>query len=208
MNGVTASAGLNVTALLAAIERASFIVLHAAIYTNFANSEVGERLRQQLINGRLQRLEIIELEPNSAWQQEFAAILRPQMPTDSVKQLFADSSIWSAQLQAEFPSQVSRITTQALPLQPLLLVGDYVFVGQYAHSNLTSAAGLWLQLDSPKLGLKAHTLQHWYQYGVPADLGDYGPLAISRYVEECRQAATFNDGSQCSLASKVKEGNK
>ncbi|MDR8523147.1 hypothetical protein [Shewanella fidelis] len=208
MNGVTTSAGLNVTALLAAIKEASFIVLHAAIYSNFANSEVGETIRQQLINGRLQQLDIIELKPHPAWQQEFAAILRPQMPTDSVEQLFVESSIWGAQLQAEFALQVNRSTTQALPLQPILLVGDSVFVGQYAHSTLTSAAGLWLQLHSPSLGLKPHMLQHWYRNGSPTELSGNYALAISRYVEECRQAAAFYAHSQDSVTRQLEEGNK
>ena len=207
INGITPSPGLNQSALLAAIKCADSIVLHAAIYTNFAHSEVGKLIRTKLIDGSLRRLDIIELQPNKYWQQEFLAILRPSTAKNEVISMLADSKDWSARLSTEFPLQVSQILTQALPLQPVLLIGDNLFVGHYAHSGLPSAQGLWLQLECTLLGLQPGDLQNWYQQGTPTEVASRWQQAISRYAEECRQAASLYLQAP-SISEITKEENK
>jgi len=61
--GVQLHFGLNTSALLNAIERADAIVLHAAIYSNFADNAVGQLLLQRLQNASLKQLTLIKLEP-------------------------------------------------------------------------------------------------------------------------------------------------
>lgn len=75
--GVQLHFGLNTSALLNAIERADEIVLHAAIYSNFADNAVGQLLLQRLQNASLKQLTLIKLEPTRLWRDEFATILRP-----------------------------------------------------------------------------------------------------------------------------------
>ncbi|GIU38602.1 hypothetical protein TUM4433_40450 [Shewanella schlegeliana] len=183
------------------------MVLHAAIYTNFAHSEVGSLIRRKLLDGSLHRLDIIELQPDLYWRDEFAAILRPNMTKDEVIPMFAESKRWSGALSFEFPQQVNRVLTQALPLQPILLIGDCLFVGQYAHSRLVSAQGLWFQIECSLMGLQPGELQSWYQQGLPAEVSGDWRLAISRYVDECRQVAAFNPHVTPSMTHLTKEEN-
>ena len=191
INAIRPTAGLDQQSLLIAIENAVSVVLHAAVYNNFAHSEVGDLIRKKLQDGSLEQLDIIELQPDKHWQNEFSVILRPKMQKTQVMQMFIESSLWSKELKASFPQQVNRVLTQALPLQPIMLIGDVLFVGQYAHSSLVSAQGIWLQIACDLLGLKSGELQSWYHDGLPLKLCNSWPLAISRYVDECRQAALF-----------------
>lgn len=185
-SGVQLHVGLNTTALLTAINHADEIVLHAAIYSNFANNAVGQGLLQQLQNASLKRLTLIKLEPNTPWCDEFATILRPEMSAQEVEQLYELSHIWCAKLKKQFPQSVSVVSTRTLPLQPILLIGDKLFVGHYAHSHSTSAQGLWLEFDTISLGLSPGTLTHWFYSGIPSELHLPVEIALSRYVEECR----------------------
>ncbi|ABZ75978.1 conserved hypothetical protein [Shewanella halifaxensis HAW-EB4] len=195
INAIRPSAGLDKKSLLTAMESATSMVLHAAIYTNFAHSEVGNLIRRKLLDGSLHRLDIIELQPDLYWRDEFVAILRPNMTKDEVILMFAESKRWSEALSFDFPKQVNQVLTQALPLQPIMLIGDCLFVGQYAHSRLVSAQGLWLQIECSLMGLQPGELQSWYQQGLPAEVSGDWQQVISRYVDECRQAAQFSSAT-------------
>ncbi|MGL4712154.1 MAG: hypothetical protein ACRCWP_06215 [Shewanella sp.] len=186
--GVNIHSGLNISALLNAISQAEHIVLHAAIYSNFATNAVGELLSQRLADDQLKTLTLIQLEPSDHWRVEFAAVLRPSMPISAVETLYSVSSDWCRQLKQRFPNAVNLLSTQALAFQPILLLDDQLFVGHYAHSQHTSAQGVWLEFDTLALGLRAGTLTHWLQNGVPQQGLSSWECAIGRYVEECHQA--------------------
>lgn len=186
--GVQLHFGLNTNALLNAIERADEIVLHAAIYSNFADNAVGQLLLQRLQNASLKQLTLIKLEPTRPWRDEFATILRPEMPQQDIEQLYDISRHWCAELKTLFPEAVNLVSTLALPLQPILLIGDKLFIGHYAHSNCTSAQGLWLEFDILGLGIAPNTLIDWFDTGVPSEQNSAVAIALGRYVEECRRA--------------------
>lgn len=186
--GVQLHFGLNTSALLNAIERADVIVLHAAIYSNFADNAVGQLLLQRLQNASLRQLTLIKLEPTGSWRDEFATILRPEMPLREVERLYENSRHWCAELKTQFPEVVNLVSTQALPLQPILLIGDRLFVGHYAHSHTTSAQGLWLEFDTIALGLAPNSLIDWFYSGVTAEQDSPVAITLGRYVEECRRA--------------------
>ncbi|WP_330148992.1 hypothetical protein [Shewanella xiamenensis] len=186
--GVQLHFGLNTSALLNAIERADEIVLHAAIYSNFADNAVGQLLLQRLQYASLKQLTLIKLEPTRLWRDEFATILRPEMPLQEVEQLYDISRHWCAELKTQFPETVNLVSTQALPLQPILLIGDRLFVGHYAHSHTTSAQGLWLEFDILALGLAPNSLIDWFDTGVPSEQNSAVEVALGRYVDECRRA--------------------
>lgn len=186
--GVQLHFGLNTSALLNAIERADVIVLHAAIYSNFADNAVGQLLLQRLQNARLRQLTLIKLEPTRLWRDEFATILRPEMPQQDVEQLYDISRHWCAELKTQFPEAINLVSTQALPLQPILLIGDRLFVGHYAHSHTTSAQGLWIEFDTIALGLAPNSLIDWFYSGVTAEQDSPEAITLGRYVEECRRA--------------------
>ncbi|MBR9728395.1 hypothetical protein G3R48_10465 [Shewanella intestini] len=188
MQGITVSAGLNISALLNAVQQANTMVWHAAIYNNFANGDMNTLLQRQLRSRQLQQLTIISQHCAQHWQDEFAAIVRPTLTSQDVSTLQRTSLNWCQQLSNSYPQQVHHCVSQHLPLQPILLIGDQLFIGQYAHSHSTSAQGLWLQIDSCALGLAGGELHQWYLDGTPANLCDW-PQAIGRYVEECRQVS-------------------
>ncbi|MFB2648407.1 hypothetical protein ACE011_06190 [Shewanella mangrovisoli] len=180
--------GLNTSALLNAIEHADVIVLHAAIYSNFADNAVGQLLLQRLQNASLRQLTLIKLEPTRLWRDEFATILRPEMPQPEVERLYENSRHWCAELKTQFPEVVNLVSTQALPLQPILLIGDKLFVGHYAHSHTTSAQGLWIEFDAIALGLAPNSLIDWFYSGVNTTEDSPVAITLGRYVEECRRA--------------------
>ncbi|MFB2686452.1 hypothetical protein K0H59_03570 [Shewanella sp. FJAT-51649] len=186
--GVQLHFGLNTSALLNAIERADVIVLHAAIYSNFANNAVGQLLSQRLQNASFKQLTLIKLEPTGSWRDEFATILRPEMPQREVERLYENSRHWCAELKRQFPETINLVSTQALPLQPILLIGDRLFVGHYAHSHTTSAQGLWIEFDVIALGLAPNSLIDWFYSGVTAEQDSPVAITLGRYVEECRRA--------------------
>ncbi|MFB2734253.1 hypothetical protein [Shewanella mangrovisoli] len=186
--GVKLHFGLNTSALLNAIEHADVIVLHAAIYNNFANNAVGQLLLQRLQSESFKQLTLIKLEPTGPWRDEFATILRPKMPRQEIEQLYEISRHWCAELKTQFPEVVNLVSTQALPLQPILLIGDRLFVGHYAHSHTTSAQGLWIEFDAIALGLAPNSLIAWFYSGVTAEQDSPVAITLGRYVEECRRA--------------------
>ncbi len=186
--GVQIHAGLNLKELLAAISLADSIVLHAAIYSNFATNAVGALIQKKLNDGALTQLTLIELIPQSTtWHNEFCRVLRPDMSKKKVEALYQASYKWTEALQVGFPNIVHRIQTQALPFQPILLIGDQLFVGHYAHDLLTSAEGMWVEFDSVKMGLTPGTLVHWFNDGMPEQALSPTQMALGRYIEECRQ---------------------
>lgn len=194
-HGIQVHAGLTLPALVDAIANAQQIVLHAAIYSNFAHNEIGEQLFCKLQDNSVHKLTIISLAPPSAWHREFAAVLRPSMPQAEVEALYERSHNWCLQLKQRFPDRVQLISTQALAFQPILLIGDRLFAGHYAHSTLTSAEGIWLEFNAVQLGFEANSLHLWLQAGTPATASAATPekhhpwmAALGRYVEECRQA--------------------
>ncbi|MFG0455668.1 hypothetical protein [Shewanella mangrovisoli] len=186
--GVKLHFGLNTHALLEAIAQANDIVLHAAIYSNFANNAVGQLLLQHLQSESFKQLTLIKLEPTGSWRDEFATILRPKMPQREVERLYENSRHWCAELKRQFPETVNLVSTQALPLQPILLIGDKLFVGHYAHSHTTSAQGLWIEFDAIALGLAPNSLIDWFYSGVNTTEDSPVAITLGRYVEECRRA--------------------
>ncbi|MFB2651236.1 hypothetical protein [Shewanella seohaensis] len=186
--GVKLHFGLNTHALLEAITQANNIVLHAAIYSNFADTAVGQLLLQRLQSVSFKQLTLIKLEPIGCWRDEFATILRPEMPLWEVERLYENSRHWCAKLKTQFPEVVNLVSTQALPLQPILLIGDRLFVGHYAHSHTTSAQGLWIEFDVIALGLAPNSLIDWFYSGVTTEQDSPVAITLSRYVEECRRA--------------------
>lgn len=186
--GVQLYFGLNTHALLEAIAQANDIVLHAAIYSNFADNAVGQLLLQRLQSESLKQLTLIKLEPTGSWRDEFATILRPEMPLREVERLYESSRHWCAELKRQFPETVNLVSTQALPLQPILLIGDRLFVGHYAHSHTTSAQGLWIEFDVIALDLAPNSLIDWFYSGVTAEQDSPVAITLGRYVEECRRA--------------------
>ncbi|MCL2912889.1 hypothetical protein L2725_03700 [Shewanella corallii] len=189
--GVKLTPGLDTERLLTLLQSAEDIVMHAALYSNFASGAVDELLRDRLLGGDLKHLTLIKLEAQSQWRDEFARILRPGLYSEQVDQLFRQSRQWCSELKLLSPTTVDLHTCQALPLQPVMLIGDTLLAGQYAHSRHTSAEGLWLELDTVALGLKPGTLQLWFKSGIAPEELDASPwlIAVSRYLEECRQAA-------------------
>lgn len=200
--GITISAGLDRATLLDAITRAATMVWHAAIYNNFAGTEIECLIRSRLQSGALTRLDIISLRPHPQWGQEFARVLRPELSEHDTAALFAQSQQWCDDLAANFPEQVRHIRSHALPLQPILLLGDTLLAGQYAHSSLISAQGIWITLQAADMGLADGAL--WQRYlaaelpgnasagasAIPAQPWQSPwPKALGRYVDECRQAA-------------------
>ncbi|GLS82221.1 hypothetical protein [Paraferrimonas haliotis] len=179
--------GFNISGLLAEMQSAAFMVWHAAIYSNFIDSDIERLVRRKLSDGSLQQLVIISAQPKCHWQQEFAAILRPSHSAIEVARLQQESRRWVDDLAKEFAANVEHQLTAAMPLQPLLLIQDSIYAGHYAHSHSTSAQGVWLKIDTVALGLNAGQIQHWFNNGIPNQTLSPTETALARYVSECSQ---------------------
>ena len=189
MPSITPSAGLDIQALISAIATADEIVLHAAIYNNFAGSDIHQQLVEQLSSNELKMLTIISIQPQDCWRNEFTQVLRSGFSDAQMSAVYARSRKWCQELALAFPDQVILVLTNRLPMQPILLLDDTIFAGQYSHSPEPSALGLWLHIDTEAF-LPAGTIMQWFRQSGSKSKEIHSPWhqALRRYVDECAQA--------------------
>lgn len=192
--GLRVLAGLAEAGLPDVVSRASRLYFHAALYSNFAaNSAMAAALDTALARPET-RLEVVSLElvANRSWRDEFFDVLRQgRFPGDLLRD-FAVSRAFLADLSRRHPGQVRLYDTPLLPLAPLLLVDDVIFVGHYLHGAVPAPDGLWLALEADVAGLLRLA-----QAGAIPPPGDGRTRAAFRFVQEyvaARRAACSPHG--------------
>ncbi len=154
--------GLAEAGLPALLARADRLFFHAGLYSNFARDpEVAGALETALSRPGFDRLDVVSLDPVSRppYWDEFRDVLRRGMPEATMHREFAVSSAFLDALASRHPTRIRRYVTTALPLAPILLTGDRILAGHYAHSPVPAPLGLWLCVpaDIPDLLERAET---------------------------------------------------
>jgi hypothetical protein len=175
--------GLAEAGLPEAVARADRLFFHAALYSNFARDTVMvNALETALARPGFDRLDVVSLDPvaRPPYWDEFRGVLRRNMPEATIHREFSVSTAFLDALASRHPMKVRLFLTMAMPLAPILLVGDTIFAGHYAHSPIPAPLGLWLSvpaavsdlLELAETDANPNTLD-------PATLGAY------RLVYEC-----------------------
>ncbi|MBT1444838.1 hypothetical protein KJI95_09920 [Shewanella sp. JM162201] len=202
-SAVATSAGLDVGLLATLLETADFVVFHAALYSNFVDSDISKALIKRLTDTEAPLdCWLIEAAADTSWGDEFAAMLRPALGKDDMTALYQRSFDWCRSLKQRFGKDVQHVSSQSLALTPLIIIDDTLFAGQYLHSAIPAADGLWIKLDARALGLAPGSLKRWFY---PSSQGETqneptAPLALAlkRMVDECALAA--RDGARTMYA--------
>ncbi|MGL4475330.1 MAG: hypothetical protein ACRCT7_12905 [Shewanella sp.] len=179
---VKVSAGLDVGALIEALACSRHVIMHAALYSRFANGVVDEVLQQQLSQGKLQRLRLISTSTQVTWLHDFNQVLRQGASAAAIASEWHASARWVSQLVNRYPQQVQAIETEQLPTQPMILTDSRLFLGHYAHSATPAAQGFWLELDIAPLTLDLGSDSLAF-----TPTNDAWSQALSRHLDECRQ---------------------
>ncbi|MEC4727890.1 hypothetical protein HWQ46_20355 [Shewanella sp. D64] len=198
--------GLDIDALCQLIPQSQCVVFHAALYSNFARSKVEQSLHFALASNPKIQVYLIEqaFELTNPWHGEFGRILREQICVDEMHDLFLQSHIWCQLLLQKYPNQVHHLVSNLLPCQPILLIDNHVFTGQYAHCEIAAPQGVWLHIDGGLLGINVAMFRDWLQQGIgvkrlaeqikpplaqqrTSELTS-AQIAVYRYVAECGHA--------------------
>lgn len=144
-------AGLDAADLPHRIARADRLFFHAGMYANFARDRaMVAALETALSRPTFTRLDIVSFDPaaGAAYWQEFRSVLRRGMPEVTLHREFAASATFCDAVSRRHPTRVRLFLTPALPLAPILLVGDTIFAGHYLHGPLAAPFGLWLAIPA------------------------------------------------------------
>lgn len=175
--------GLAEAGLPEAVARADRLFFHAALYSNFARDTVmASALAMALARPGFDRLDVVSLDPvaRPPYWDEFRRVLRSDMPEATMHREFSASTGFLDALATRHPTKVRLFLTTAMPLAPILLVGDTIFAGHYAHGPVPAPLGLWLAVPANVAALLERAETDAAPDGLdPTALGAY------RLVYEC-----------------------
>ena len=184
--GVRVLAGLGEAGLPEAVARADRLFFHAALYSNFARDPaMAGALETALARPTFEMLEAVSLDPvaRPPYWDEFRMVLRRDMPASTMQREFSVSAAFLDGLASRHPRVVRLFSTTALPVAPILLVGNMIYAGHYAHGPVPAPLGLWLAVpaDVSRLFEMAET-------GESPDALDPVARGAYRLVAECAAA--------------------
>ena len=158
-------------------EARKWIILHAAVYANFAkSSRYSLALRRVLAEQKLGRLDIIR----SPYSPEIARLIRYGRPESEVRKEFQESDAFLASLKEDFPGIIRIHDCAELPALPVIVVDDSLYFGQYARCPIFAPDGYWFENQADIFELFS-----WSKSGEIPDNATPEQLAVFRIVYEC-----------------------
>lgn len=132
------------------------IVMHASIYGPFSQAEpYGAGLLQALAKDSFEKLDIIALTANSPkpLQHQFLELLRHGSSEIQQEKEVSDSDNFLQMLKNSAPLKVQIYPLLKISCQPLIIIDDTLFFGQYARCKRRAAEGFWgvVETDMEKL---------------------------------------------------------
>jgi hypothetical protein len=185
-NGPRILAGLAEARLPEAVAGADRLFFHAALYSNFARDRaLADALDVALSRPGFEGLDVVSLDPvaRPPYWDEFRGVLRHGLPESSLQREFSVSAAFLDALASRHPRRVRLYLTTALPVAPILLIGDTVYAGHYAHGPVPAPLGLWLAVPADVAGLLEMA-----ETGQTPDGLDPTTLGAYRLVRECLAA--------------------
>jgi hypothetical protein len=144
-------AGLEEAGLPDVVAGADRLFFHAGMYANFGRDpQMVAALEEALSRPTFERLDIVSFDPaaGAAYWEEFRGILRRDVPEVTLRREFAASSNFCDALAGRHPTTVRLFRSHAMPLAPILLVGDTIYAGHYLHGPVPAPQGLWLAIPA------------------------------------------------------------
>jgi len=166
------------------------IILHAALYGAFANSEAHcNGLMEAIQKPEFKRLDIIALDPSHSpdWTASFFEVLRFGISTQGITDEVALSHKFLTELTARYPDKIRLHTARRLPSLPILVADDTIIFGQYAHAQEHAPQGFWGMVKTD-----VERLLDWTETGKAPTEATNEDIAAFRLINECVRAMTNN----------------
>ncbi|ABB40346.1 hypothetical protein Dde_3553 [Oleidesulfovibrio alaskensis G20] len=162
------------------------IIMHAALYSNFARSPRHiEALSTALTKPGFRKLHAITLpfDPKRGWMEEFMHVLRPDYSLAQMEHEFNSSRDFLVRLAARHDGLVELYETRAMPCMPVIIVDDKILFGHYAHSPVPAPQGYWFSVTAP-----VEDMLDWLRHGrIPEDATPTQKASL-RFVADCDYA--------------------
>ena len=126
------------------------IILHAAYYPKYgASSEYSLAFSEVMRKRPNLKVTAIITDINIKWILEFGKILRKEYTCKEDFNLGIQNSItFFKKLQKEYPGRVKLVVTRRLPLMPIVIIDNEMFIGNYCHAETPAPDGLWYHYKS------------------------------------------------------------
>ncbi|NJB68158.1 hypothetical protein GGQ74_001831 [Desulfobaculum xiamenense] len=184
MIAVTGIASLDIPAALAAARRR--IVLHAAIYGNFADSPThAAALETALSHPDFGGLDVVSIRPETEGRamRDFLDALREGWTPEAMAEHVARSREFLHGLARRHPGRVRLYETARPGLFPALIIDDDIHFGHYARSPIPAPEGFWFHVHADVERLSA-----WLRSGNIPPHATADERAALRIVSECLRA--------------------
>lgn len=172
------------------------IILHAAFYPNYKTPPYSTAIDELLANqNKLNvKITVIITHPNVEWANEFQKILRKEfndIEKDFKAAIWASSNFFLDK-KRKYNDRIEIIFSERLPLFPVVIIDNELFIGHYCHAITPAPEGFWFYIKNdviPKLidyifcGLNVPEFN-------PNSSSDPKLNALARYIEDINDAIT------------------
>lgn len=165
------------------------LILHAAFYPKYFGDKgnCSTSITTSLSANRSLKVYIIFTDYTSAWFEEFSRVLRSKLTPEQLKTIFISNEEECRALKKNFKDRIIICRSNKLPLAPMIVADNNLFIGHYAHSTIPAPEGLWLHIKNKRIAKFFHDIHTGdvateniaFQQMSPKD------RAIVRYLEEC-----------------------
>ena len=172
------------------------IILHAAFYPNYINPPYKDAIDDLLANeDKLKvKITVIITHPNVKWADEFQKILRNNFSDieKDFKGAIWESSKFFLDKKQKNNDRIKIILSKRLPLFPVVIIDNELFIGHYCHTAIPAPEGFWFYYKNDVI----HKLINYF-IGNSND-SDFKKVissdpklkALSRYIEDINDAIT------------------
>lgn len=167
------------------------IILHAAYYPKYgASSEYSLAFREAMRKHPNLKVTAIITDINVRWFLEFGKILRKEYTCKEDFNWGIQNSItFFKKLQKEYPGRVKLVETKRLPLMPIVIIDNEMFIGNYCHAETPAPDGLWYHYKSeiipPVIEKLSYQKEKYRDYLTTLSEED---KAIARFIEDAFDA--------------------
>lgn len=172
------------------------IILHAAFYPNYITPPYKDAIDDLLTNNAKQSVTItvIITHPNVKWADEFQKILRKNycnIEKDFKGAIWASTCFFLDKKQ-KYKDRIKIILSERLPLFPVVIIDNELFIGHYCHAITPAPEGFWIYNKNdviPKLINNIISGSKDPEFN-PNSSSDPKLKALARYIEDINDAIT------------------
>ncbi len=172
------------------------IILHAAFYPNYIIPPYKNAIDELLVDqAKLNvKITVILTHPNVIWADEFQKILRnsySDIEKDFKGAIWASSNFFLDKKQ-QYNDRIKIIFSERLPLFPVVIIDNELFIGHYCHAITPAPEGFWFHIKNdviPKL--INYIIYDSNDPELKQNIASDSKLkALARYIEDINDAIT------------------